>query len=133
MNKVISNFIYIKFSTACSYISFLIPITSDYSINRSYHHITTKVKFSSIIKKRSIYILLNYISFKFAILMSCFTRKYSFDIRKRITNIYSISSISNLSRFNNPNVSQFFYFPPTLWIVIRINHFFLFLYICFSL
>ena len=64
----------------CSYVALVIPISSCYSIKISYQHIVSNIEFPFIVKKRSIYIHLDYVGFLTLYQLLLFLFTYSFSL-----------------------------------------------------
>lgn len=88
----------------CANVTILIPITFYYSIYRSYHHIMAEIKFTFLIEKWFLYVGLNYISFKIAIIMALSFFKYCTNLEEIHTYCYAITSVCKLTWFNYPHV-----------------------------
>ncbi len=100
MDKLIIQLIHIKLLWRCSDISWLIPISFNYSINGCYQQVMSNIKFSAIIEE-GFKIFLNNISFELTIFMKLFIFHQPLYLTcRRHTN--AITTIGILSRFYNP-------------------------------
>ena len=103
----------------CFYISICIPISLYNSIYTCHQWKTSNVHFSSIIKKRTINISLNNISFLLSTIMKFLIFNYLFHRMYICTNLYSITSVSSFTGFYSPNISNFFGFLNRNYLFIK--------------
>jgi len=115
------DFLKIKFMRTSSNVSFLIPISSENTINTCNHHITSYIKFSTIIKKRIININLDYVCFVITICMFFFIRNNFFYFRNFFTDPNTSAPVRCFPGFNYPYI----------WFALFINNIFLLLFIKF--
>ena len=82
------------------------PIGFKYPVNLAYHHVMSDIKFSSFIEKWSIYIQLHYECFFSTIVMFFLCFYYRIELIYLIDNSDTMTSVSELSRFDNPYISK---------------------------
>lgn len=103
--------------TSCTDVAFLVEIALHSSTIWSYHYVVSNVKLSPFVKQRLINILLNDIRFFTAVLVLLFgVFQQFFNLLQVLAYNYPISSITKLSRLDNPSrFSLLFRFFIIIW------------------
>ena len=87
-------------------VSFLVPIGLEDSVQLTNHHVMPYIEFPSFVEKRSIYVQLHYESFFSPVIMLALAFHYRIQLIHLIDNSYAVSSISQLSWLDYPNVAH---------------------------
>lgn len=97
---------YIELVRSGPNVSFLIPICFEDSVQLTYHHVMSNIEFPSFVEKRSIYVQLHYESFFSPVIMLALAFHYRVQLIHLIDNSYAVSSISQLSWLDYPDVAH---------------------------
>ena len=92
--------------TCSSEVSLAVPVCLEVTVDGSYHHEMSDIKFSSFIEKWSIYIQLHYECFFSTIVMFFLCFYYRIELIYLIDNSNTMTSVSEFSRFDNPYISK---------------------------
>jgi hypothetical protein len=85
-------------------VALAIPITFKDTIDGSKHHVMSEIEFTFVVEEGFFDVGLDDVGTISAIIIFLFGFKYCFDLLKRFTNFYTITTIRELTRFDNPNI-----------------------------